>query len=249
MKTKIIANQFILFLLLILTLPALSSDNISKDYLLGRFNPAKRNDFQKIPAQYLYHKNRVMYLRKETLHSFLKMAKAAEQDGVKLRIISATRNFWTQKYIWEAKWNGKRKVEGKNLATSGLNDIKKAKTILRYSSMPGTSRHHWGTDFDINSLNNHYFSHGYGKKVYHWLRANAHRYGFCQPYSVKGKNRPFGYEEEKWHWSYKPISSQYLKAYNLNINGDKIQGFSGHEQTRALKILEHYVNGIHPECK
>ncbi|MBK8672515.1 MAG: D-alanyl-D-alanine carboxypeptidase family protein [Bacteroidetes bacterium] len=30
--------------------------------------------------------------------------------------------------------------------------------------MPGSSRHHWGTEVDINALSNAYFSTGEGKK-------------------------------------------------------------------------------------
>ena len=34
------------------------------------------------------------------------MAEAAKKEGVILTIISATRNFESQKRIWENKWNG-----------------------------------------------------------------------------------------------------------------------------------------------
>ena len=77
--------------------------------------------------------------------------------------------------------------------------VERARMILTYSSMPGTSRHHWGTDMDLNKDNNGYFATGEGLKVYEWLQAHAHEYGFCQPYTPKGPNRPEGYNEEKWH--------------------------------------------------
>jgi zinc D-Ala-D-Ala carboxypeptidase len=55
---------------------------------------------------------------------------------------------------------------------------------MQYSSMPGTSRHHWGTDVDLYALDDIYFTYGDGKIVYDWLLANAANYGFCQPYTA-----------------------------------------------------------------
>ncbi len=64
--------------------------------------------------------------------------------------------------------------------------------------MPG-ARHHWGTDFDLNALNNAYFNTKDGKRIYDWLTQHAAEFGFCQPYTAKGgpDGRPIGYEEEK----------------------------------------------------
>ncbi len=36
------------------------------------------------------------------------------------------------------------------------------------------------------------------------LTANAAKFGFCQPYNVKTDRK--GYNEEKWHWSFMPLS-------------------------------------------
>ena len=45
-----------------------------------------------------------------------------------------------------------------------MDSISAVKEIMKYSSMPSTSRHHWGTDIDLNSLENSYFEKGEGKK-------------------------------------------------------------------------------------
>jgi len=50
--------------------------------------------------------------------------------------------------------------------------------------MPGTSRHHWGTDVDLFSLDNKFFESGDGKIWYSWMVQNAAKYGFCQPYTA-----------------------------------------------------------------
>jgi len=107
---------------------------------------------------------------KEAYEAWKKMHAAAAKDGVNLIIISATRNFDYQKGIWERKWND-AKYKGKTDTETALN-------ILKYSSMPGTSRHHWGTDVDFNSVTPSYFTSGNGKKVYTWLLKNAATYGF-----------------------------------------------------------------------
>lgn len=221
--------------------------NYSVEYLLGKFNQKTDTSFAIIPIKYC--SKEAMYLRKETIAAFIKMYDAAKKEGVSLKIISATRNFNEQKSIWEAKWSGSRLVNGKNLSQTIKDPVERAKTILRYSSMPGTSRHHWGTDMDLNSLENAYFTTAEGKKVYDWLKKNGATYGFCQPYSVKNEARPNGYEEEKWHWSYMPLSSAILKEYSKKIKPESISGFTGFETAVKLNIIEQYVKGINPECR
>lgn len=219
----------------------------SSEYLLGKFNQKTDTSFALIPMKYCSKEG--MYLRKETIAAFVKMYDAAKKEGVNLKIISATRNFNEQKSIWEAKWNGTRLVNGNNLAQTIKDPVERAKIILRYSSMPGTSRHHWGTDMDLNSLENAYFTTAEGKKTYEWLKKYAAHYGFCQPYSVKNETRPNGYEEEKWHWSYMPLSSVLLKEYSGKIKPESITGFTGSETAAKLNVIEFYVNGINPECR
>ena len=109
--------------------------------------------------------------------------------------------------------------------------------------MPSTSRHHWGTDLDINSLSNSYFTEGKGKKEYNWLQKNASKFGFYQVYTSKENGRK-GYNEEKWHWTYLPLSSKYLNYYNAHISLNDISGFKGSEFAKELNIIKNYVNGI-----
>ena len=220
---------------------------VNKHYLLGKFDPAKKKNFVKIDSKYT--KNRRLYLRQETYEAFIRMHDAALQSGVKLIIISATRNFNAQKYIWEGKWSGRTPVDGKNLAETVSHPAERARIILRFSSMPGTSRHHWGTDIDLNSLNNDYFLTEKGKKIYTWLTKNASNYGFCQTYTPKDPTRPTGYEEEKWHWSYLPLARPFLEQYAQKVRYDDIKGFLGWETAKVLKVIEDYVQSINKNCK
>ncbi|MBX7243642.1 MAG: M15 family metallopeptidase [Bacteroidia bacterium] len=213
---------------------------VSKEYLLGKFKFESHPDFIKVEKT---HTNRYgeAYLRKEAYAAFVKMYDAALKDGVKLLIISATRDFERQKEIWNGKW------KGKYAGVSGA--ANRASEILTYSSMPCTSRHHWGSDMDLNDLSNEHFEKGEGKKIYEWMLKHAHEYGFCQPYTPKGTERPYGYNEEKWHWSYMPLSKPFLAQYLQSVTLNDISGFEGSEVKTELDVIQHYVAGINKDCK
>ncbi|MFM7430008.1 MAG: M15 family metallopeptidase [Flammeovirgaceae bacterium] len=233
------------FLLLLLSIKVANGQTVDKKYLLGQFDETKDSRFVKIDSQYARGSAVGKFLRKESYEAFVKMANAAKKEDVILFIISATRNFTSQKSIWENKWNGKTPVEGKNLTT--ISDLpERAKMILLYSSMPTTSRHHWGTDMDLNSLDNSYFASGEGLKIYQWLQIHAAEFDFCQPYTSKATGRS-GYEEEKWHWSYLPLSKELLKEYKKQIRYADISGFKGSEVAKKLKVIDSYVDGV--ACK
>jgi len=220
---------------------------ISVEYLTGKFNPAKDKSFTECDLEYA---NRAgIFLQVETYKAFIKMFYAAKNDGVNLKIISGARNFNYQKSIWEQKWNGGRLVDGKNLANTVKDPAERATIILKYSSMPGTSRHHWGTDMDLNSMENKYFETAEGKKIYNWLDNNAAKYGFCQPFSALGEKRKNGYQEEKWHWSYLPLAKIFLKEYQKKVTYDQITGFAGSQTAKELSVIENYVMSINKECE
>ena len=229
------------FAFLLLTF-SFSQESIDKNYLLGQFDPATDSRFVQLTSSHAKGNALNRFLRKEALDAFKKMYEAAKKENITLIIVSATRNFDYQKKIWEDKWNGKVKVEGKDLTT--IKDLsERARMILLYSAMPTTSRHHWGTDIDINETNDKYFETEEGKKVYQWLTTHAGEFGFCQPYTQKTNGRT-GYEEEKWHWSYMPLSKDLLQEYKNQIHYEDINGFSGSETAQTLQVIENYVDGV-----
>ena len=210
--------------------------SVDTDYLLGKFDPAARKDFVAIGKPYSDKPG--MMLRKEAFEAFKKMFEAAEKDGIALKIISSERNFDKQREIWEGKWA--------RFAKDAPAAKARALKILEYSAMPGASRHHWGTDVDLNDLNNPSFEkNGRFEKSYAWLSAHAHEYGFCQPYTA---GRPAGYREEKWHWSYTPLSKIFLEQYKNHITDARIKGFKGDQTAAEIGILKNYVLGINPDC-
>jgi len=240
---SMLVGKWSLLLIIIFSAPDLLAQQVDKNYLLGQFDPERDSRFRKIPLEYSDGAGNGGYLRKETLDAFKKMYAAAKREGISLTIVSATRNFERQKKIWENKWNGKTLVEGKDL--SQLKDsVEKAKIIMRFSAMPGTSRHHWGTDIDLNNLEDSYFETTEGKKVYQWLTENAGRFGFCQPYTSKITTHRSGYEEEKWHWSYTPLASKLLHVYEKKIGSDDLKNFTGAEIAKAVNVINVYVQGV-----
>ena len=223
------------------------SSSISMSYLMGQFDPVKDPRFVRMEKRYAQPPG--LLLRREAYEAFKRMADAAAKEGIQLVILSATRNFARQKTIWEEKWTGARLVDGQKLAKTIPDPVQRAQKILEWSSMPGSSRHHWGTDIDINAFENSYFAKGRGKKEYDWLQANAARFDFCQPYSPKDKDRPHGYNEEKWHWSYLPLSTPLTQYAEKHLRNEMIQGFQGAETAPPIDIVRNYVLGINPTCK
>lgn len=219
------------------TLPLPLDPSVDNNYLLGKFDPKTRPDFVVVDKPYTDRAG--MLLRREAFEAFKSMFAAAQQDGIVLRIISSTRTFAQQKAIWEGKWT--------RFATAAPAPKDRALKILEYSSMPGSSRHHWGTDIDLNDLNNAAFERG-GKheKVYAWLAAHAQDYGFCQPYTA---GRPSGYHEEKWHWSYLPLSRSLLALYQQQLSEKDLQGFLGAETAVEIGMVKNYVLGINTACQ
>ncbi len=211
--------------------------DLTEDFVTGQFDYRNHEAFVLVSEQHADDSN--TYLHKQTYKAFKKMYESAKKAGITLTIVSGTRNFYDQKDIWEGKWE----------TFEVSSDLRKALKILNYSSMPMTSRHHWGTDIDLNNLNNSYFESGQGKKEYEWLKAHANEFGFYQPYTDKSLHGRTGYNEEKWHWSYVPLGDKYRVFYNEHITNEDITGFEGSELAGEIDMVGKYVNGVSLKIK
>jgi LAS superfamily LD-carboxypeptidase LdcB len=212
--------------------------NEVENYLMGKFNPTKHPAFIKVPKRYANRSG--YYLRKEAYDAFVKMYDAARKDGVKLIIRSATRNFDYQKRIWERKWRAQKKSR---------RAVDKARNILKLSSMPGSSRHHWGTEIDLNAFRNDWFDRDQGLKLFRWMNNNAAKYGFQRPYTKKDSKRPTGYNEERWHWSYTPLSIPMLRDASSVLKDQNIRGFLGSKTAIEIEVLKNYIMGVSQSCR
>jgi len=228
--------------------PVIYPDWLDLKFVMGQFEPTTHPDFIKIDSKLADQSDR--YMHKDAYTAFQQMHEAAKKEGFTFKIKSAARNFDYQKGIWERKWTGATLLEGKENASNAYpNPTERAIAILRYSSMPGSSRHHWGTDIDLNAFNNEYFESGNGLKEFEWLEQNAAQYGYCRPYTKLGSDRASGYQEEKWHWSYRPISDLCTAFAKAELKNEMITGFKGAEVAQKINIKENYILGISATCK
>ncbi|MEC8098503.1 MAG: M15 family metallopeptidase [Bacteroidota bacterium] len=170
-------------------------------------------------------------LTKNTSLAFLDMQKAAKNDGIDLQIVSSFRTFNKQKNLWNKKF--------KRFSDEGNNTRESLNMILRYSAVPGTSRHHWGTEIDITDRNviekhllnsNKFHNGGPFEPLHNWMMKNAHKYGFYLVYTDDKDRNGFLYEP--WHYSYKPDAIEIIKSYDIrtgfayfkttNVSGSEI---------------------------
>ena len=123
-----------------------------------------------------------------------------------------------------------------------LTEDERALEVLKTSSAPGTSRHHWGTDIDLNSVDPQAWERSPLSGTYTWLAANAATYGFHQPYTPRQQRGTRGYFEEKWHWSYTAIAQPLLSEYQrLLFNPAEFQrGLQGRNVEAESFIVSHY---------
>jgi LAS superfamily LD-carboxypeptidase LdcB len=145
---------------------------------------------------------------------------AAKQQGFELRVVSGYRSFDRQMAIWNAKASGQRPVldsTGKPLDLQALSAKQIVDAILRWSALPGASRHHWGSDIDVYdaaAVSGNYKvqltpaevdDKGVFGPMHKWLDqcfAAGEGFGFFRPYSVDRG----GIAPERWHLSYAPLA-------------------------------------------
>lgn len=196
----------------------------------------------------------------EPLHS---LSLAAEQAGFSLRVASSFRSFSRQLLIWNNKASGVRPVldaNGQSLDISSLTDREKVFAILRWSALPGASRHHWGTDLDVydhSRIDSNYLlqltvaeTQGSGPfaKFHHWLSAelNNNNRGFFRPY----QQDIGGIAPEPWHLSYAPVATLYgahLTEDLLRAQLEVTEIFL--KETLLANLSEIYQRFVRPYCQ
>jgi LAS superfamily LD-carboxypeptidase LdcB len=160
-------------------------------------------------------------IHKEMQLAWQSLSDAALTKGFELKIASGYRSFDRQLSIWNRKFSGELATKNKNneiVNLSELSDEEKVDAILTYSALPGTSRHHWGTDIDIYADNLletdqklqlepwEYQQCGPFEELSLWLEQDAATFGFFHPYD---KDRG-GVAIEPWHLSFAPLAQPCL---------------------------------------
>jgi LAS superfamily LD-carboxypeptidase LdcB len=166
-------------------------------------------------------------LHREVVRPFLAMRAAAAADGIDLVAFSSFRDFDRQLAIWNGKFRGERPLQdraGGPLDVAALSPAEKVTAILWWSALPGASRHHWGTDFDV--LDGKALPYGYQlqvvpaeylpggpfEKLTRWLDEHMHAFGFFRPYSTDRG----GVSPEPWHLSHAQVAARAQRQLSLD---------------------------------
>lgn len=164
-------------------------------------------------------------LRIEAHEALAQMQLAAAKDSIKIYVVSSYRGFEHQKKLWNKKF--------KKATDEGLTNEQALARCIEYSAIPGTSRHHWGTEVDLIDLNRpvlespleqkEFAKGGNFEKLYNWLSIHAHEYGFFVVYDTNPIRKGFYYEP--WHYSFIPLSSRFHVEYlKLDVKSYLTQG-------------------------
>lgn len=201
-------------------------------------------------------------LHPEVVRAWQALVADARSAGFALEIASSHRSFSRQSGIWNAKAAGKRAVHddrGRPVAMATLSPREQLHAILRFSALPGTSRHHWGTDldvFDAAAVAADYAVQltpeevapgGPFDPLHRWLderMAAGESRGFFRPYaSDRG-----GVAPERWHLSYAPLalgcggrvgSAELRACWDRHLSGGLL--LRGEVEAELETLLARYV--------
>ncbi|AHM75256.1 M15 family metallopeptidase [Yersinia hibernica] len=183
--------------------------------------------------------------------AFRAMQQAAKVAGFDLQPASTFRDFDRQLAIWNGKFRGERPVLDKDsqpIDILRLDAAARCEAILRWSALPGASRHHWGSDLDIYDPSLlpagaklqlepwEYLTGGYFYPLTQWLDAHMGEFGFYRPFSEDTG----GVAAEPWHLSYRPLAAaaQHLLTPAILLEAWQSQDVAGSEWlTRHLPMI------------
>jgi LAS superfamily LD-carboxypeptidase LdcB len=183
---------------------------------------------------------------------FLGLQQEAARAGFDLQILSGFRDFAKQLSIWNRKATGELPVldsGARPLEIVNLGDRELVFAILRWSALPGASRHHWGTDLDvfdgaakpegyeIELIPAEVSPGGIFGPLHDWLDrrvANGEAFGFFRPYD---RDRG-GVAPERWHLSFAPVADAFQNQLTTEVLGQAIQAADIRLKSVVLRNLD-----------
>jgi LAS superfamily LD-carboxypeptidase LdcB len=190
---------------------------------------------------------------------FLNLRRAALTAGFDLKPVSSFRNFDRQLSIWNAKYSGERPLydaAGRALDATRMSPSERIGAILRWSALPGASRHHWGSDIDVIDANavaadyqaqltvEEFSPTGPFAPLADWLHTHAARFGFFRPF----RGVLSGVQAEPWHFSFAPVAESARRALNASVLRAALAAapLMGKEYVMARldELHAHYVSAI-----
>ncbi|MDW5502566.1 M15 family metallopeptidase [Pseudomonas lundensis] len=200
-------------------------------------------------------------LQPAAVAAFLAMQQAALEAGFDLQPASTFRDFDRQQAIWNGKFCGERPVLDKDsqpIDIQPLSAAERCEAILRWSALPGASRHHWGSDLDVYDPSLlpagqklqlepwEYEADGYFYPLNQWMTAHMAEFGFYRPFTEEGD----GVAVEPWHLSYRPLAleAEHLLTPELLLAAWKNQDVAGAQWLEA-HLPAIFSRFIRPEGK
>lgn len=200
------------------------------------------------------------YFHQDVASSFLILKEKAALAGFDFYVTSSFRNFSDQLRIWNEKARGKRTLldkSGNPLPFDEMSPQEIMESILRWSALPGISRHHWGTDFDVVDYNS--VPEGYHVELtpqevdgmfapfFKWMNEQydqGEMENFFWPY----KSERNGVNPEAWHISHRPTAQKFLKQLSFEVFRNIIESndmdLKDLVLSDAKRIYEQYVLNI-----
>ena len=186
---------------------------------------------------------------KEVMEAYWKLKEQAAHSGWHLILVSGHRTFYSQRRIWNKFDKSLQKM-------SSLDQKGRVRAIMSVVSVPGLSRHHWGTDMDISeeSLRGRLMKiqPDTPKRVmdfYRWMEENAPHFGFCKVYLGKKG----AVVDEPWHWSYFPYSRVYEQQFLGIKDFNRIMDIKVAEVNYLMRnfhqILKRETQSINTDCQ
>lgn len=167
----------------------------------------------------------------EVVRPFQALQEDAAEAGFDLRILSGFRSFEQQASIWNRKVVGELAVLDSDAVPLNIGELTETElvfAILRWSALPGASRHHWGTDLDvfdaasrpegyeIELIPEEVDSGGMFGPLHDWLDDRIEAcgsHGFFRPYD---EDRG-GVAPERWHLSCAPVADPYMARLSVDL--------------------------------
>lgn len=188
-------------------------------------------------------------LQADANNAFQALQQYALTFGFNLQPASSFRDFQRQQNIWNDKFNGKRKVhndQGEAIDLCHLSDWQKCQAILRWSALPGASRHHWGSEIDVFDPDLlpakqklqlepwEYEQGGYFAELSDFLQQNLAKFDFSLPFYPTNGAKNIG--KEPWHISYLPVAQIAQSLFTPDI---LIAAWQGENIAGKDCLLEH----------
>jgi D-alanyl-D-alanine carboxypeptidase len=129
--------------------------------------------------------DRDLFVEKNAYRAWLRLIKAAENDGISLFIVSAFRSYQYQQNIIDRKLASGQTLE----------------QISKVNALVGQSEHHTGRALDLTSGDEkEVLTEAFEKTLaFKWLTKNAAKFGFKMSFP---RDNEFGFIYEPWHWCY-----------------------------------------------